>query len=523
MVERKKYLYSNDILVSSGKGGNGCVSFRREALVPKGGPDGGDGGKGGSVFIAGSRKLETIMDFKYKRVFRARNGQDGSSNNKTGASGSDLTIKVPIGTEIWHEGKLLFDVMDESPKLIAKGGRGGFGNLHFATPDLQTPYIATEGDAGQELLLDLVLKHLADVGVIGMPNAGKSTLVYKVSKAPVKIADYAFSTMEPVLGVIRRKNKTYDAYLEQRQQVAEKILALEKLLLKPEVRKSSAKLEELISEDFMEIGVSGQIYGKAEVVSSLPQEVEREFSDPVDFDVTILPDNLILATYRLDEINTNKAGESKMSFRSSVWKVDEGRYKLIFHQGFAANDEIKTKYEEAQIKIIDFRNKLIDEKKDYVEDAKEQVKVSSEGNEEASSDLDDIDDEENRKKNKNKANSHKSERLIIADLPGLLEGSHKNIGLGHRFLQHLYRCKLLLHVVDGSDPKGFDNFIAISQELELYDAMLLEKPQIVCISKADIAPVEQLILTEGRIRQAGYKTLILSANCENLIELIFGG
>jgi GTP-binding protein len=193
------------IWVKAGDGGNGCMSFRREKFIPKGGPDGGDGGKGGSVYFHAVENLDTLMDFAGKHHWRAQNGQGGSGNNKHGANGQDLIIKVPPGTLIYDaELELpLKDLNEIGMKVcICRGGRGGKGNKAFATSTNQTPRYAEPGKKGQERNLRLELKLIADVGIVGLPNAGKSTLIARCSAARPKIADYPFTTLEPVLGIV---------------------------------------------------------------------------------------------------------------------------------------------------------------------------------------------------------------------------------------------------------------------------------------------------------------------------------
>jgi GTP-binding protein len=193
------------IWVKAGDGGNGCMSFRREKFIPKGGPDGGNGGKGGSVYFQAVENLDTLMDFAGKHHWRAQNGQGGSGNNKHGANGQDLIIKVPPGTLIYDtELELpLKDLNEIGMKVcICRGGRGGKGNKAFATSTNQTPRYAEPGKKGQERNLRLELKLIADIGIVGMPNAGKSTLISRCSAARPKIADYPFTTLEPVLGIV---------------------------------------------------------------------------------------------------------------------------------------------------------------------------------------------------------------------------------------------------------------------------------------------------------------------------------
>ena len=193
------------IYVKAGDGGNGCVSFRREKFIPKGGPNGGDGGKGGSVYFHAVENLDTLMDFASKHHWRAQDGRHGSGSNRHGADGQDLVIRVPPGTLIYDDdlGLLLKDLDQVGLKArVCLGGRGGKGNKAFATAVNQAPKYAEPGKKGQERNIRLELKLIADVGLVGMPNTGKSTLISRCSAARPKIADYPFTTLEPVLGIV---------------------------------------------------------------------------------------------------------------------------------------------------------------------------------------------------------------------------------------------------------------------------------------------------------------------------------
>ena len=303
------------ITIKAGKGGDGAVSFRREKYVAAGGPDGGDGGRGGNVLFVADPNLSTLMDFRYKRKYVAQNGENGRGANSYGKSGEDLTIRVPRGTLIKdaETGGLIADISGDEPVVVAKGGRGGLGNRHFATPTRQIPRFAKPGLPGEELTVQLELKLIADVGLIGFPNVGKSTTLSRISAARPKIANYHFTTLSPVLGVVR-------------------------------------------------VG-------------------------------------------------------------------DEASF-------------------------------------------------------------------------------------VAADIPGLIEGASEGIGLGHDFLRHVERCRLLLHVVDvsgceGRDPK--EDFEKINRELEQFSPVLAQRPQIVLGNKCDIATEEQVAAFEEFVRAQGYDFLPVSA------------
>lgn len=310
------------ITIKAGDGGDGRVSFRREKFVPKGGPDGGDGGRGGSVWFQTDKDLNTLKPFQFQKNFSAQDGEAGGKNKRHGADGSDLVIKVPIGTVVNNE----LDLDKAGQKVcLAKGGKGGKGNWQFRSPILTTPRIAEAGSKGEAKQLNLELKLLADVGLIGLPNSGKSTLLSVLTKAKPKIADYPFTTLEPNLGVM------------------------------------------------------------------------------------------------------------------------EG--------------------------------------------------------------------------------SHPS-GLVIADIPGLIEGASGGKGLGIEFLRHIERCKILVHLVDGSkllsykNYNFYDDYLVIRNELSQYSTSLIEKPEIVVLNKIDVLNKQQIKAAMTTLKKTKKKVIAISAaSHENLEEL----
>jgi GTP-binding protein len=298
-----RFLDQAKVYIRSGDGGAGCVSFRREKFIEFGGPDGGDGGRGGDVIVECAKGLNTLIDFRYQQHFKAKVGVHGMGKNRAGGRGADAVLKVPLGTQVFDENgeALLADMKFEGERVcVARGGNGGFGNAHFTTSTNRAPRRANPGEAGQERTLILRLKLIADAGLVGLPNAGKSTLLASVSAAKPKIADYPFTTLHPGLGVAR---------------------------------------------------VDG-----------------RDF--------------------------------------------------------------------------------------------------------------------------------------VLADIPGLIEGAHEGLGLGDRFLGHIERCRVLLHLVDATGANAGANYRTIRRELVAYGAGLAEKAEIVALSKVDAVDSETLRKQKDRLRRA---------------------
>ncbi len=205
-----KFLDQAKIYIKAGNGGSGSASFRREKFIEYGGPDGGDGGDGGSIILESERNLNTLIDFRYRQHFKAENGDPGSKKNKTGSGGKNLVIKVPVGTQIYEEDNntLIYDLTKNKEKfIIASGGKGGLGNTRFKSSTNRSPRKKTDGKKGEEFWIWLQLKVIADVGIIGLPNAGKSSFLSKCTRAKPKIASYPFTTINPNLGVLSIKDK----------------------------------------------------------------------------------------------------------------------------------------------------------------------------------------------------------------------------------------------------------------------------------------------------------------------------
>jgi len=321
-----KFLDQAKINIASGKGGRGCVSFRREKYIEFGGPNGGNGGKGGDVIFITDPNLNTLIDFRYQQHFKAKKGEDGKGKNQTGASGEDLIIKVPPGTEIYNEEKtvLLADLIKKDQRVtLANGGKGGLGNTNFKSSTNQAPRRFTHGGGLEEKYLWLSLKLFADVGIIGKPNVGKSTLLSTISKATPKIADYPFTTLHPILGVLRQFDK----------------------------------------------------------------------------------------------------------------------------------------------------------------------------------------------------------ELILADIPGLIKGAHEGKGLGDQFLAHIERCKVLLHILDGSDDNILDNYFTVHNELKKYGKNLIGKDELIAISKVDLIENKREKISKLIQKKIGLNPLIFSSfskdGLENLTTALF--
>ena len=301
-----KFLDQAKIYIKAGNGGSGASSFRREKFVEFGGPDGGDGGAGGSIIFESERNLNTLIDFRYKQHFKAENGKPGSKKNKTGAGGKNLILKIPVGTQIYEEDNntLIYDFTKNKEKfVVASGGKGGVGNTKFKSSTNRAPRKKTSGETGEEFWIWLQLKVIADVGIIGLPNAGKSSLLKKFTRAKPKIANYPFTTINPNLGVLSINHKEIVmADIPGLIEGSHKGVGLgDKFLRHIERCKTLVHLIDISEENIMENYL----------------KVRNELSK---YDKNILNKKEIIIFNKLDLIDKNKKNEITKNFKKQVKK-----------------------------------------------------------------------------------------------------------------------------------------------------------------------------------------------------------
>jgi len=353
-----KFVDKAKIFVQSGNGGNGCVSFRRERSVPEGGPDGGDGGDGGDVIFIVDGSKETLVDFSQAVHFKAEYGQNGGSAKCYGKCGEDLVIHIPLGTQIWDENReiLFFDAVEVGQKFVlCNGGKGGVGNVKFANSVNQAPKIAVRGQEGQQMWVWLILKLFADIGYVGFPNAGKSSLLKVLTGSQTKIANYPFTTLNPELGTLWLKNSDF-------------------------------------SEEIGEI----------------------DFTDDLEVD--------------------EHTKSAKMAACARFGNDFDSEKKVNC-------DEQKNLHTVKKLQTSDQAN-------------------------------------------------FSGKRILMADLPGIIQGAHENKGLGLEFLGHIERCYGILHLIDVSNCNCADALQSMLFEIENFLPALLEKPQIVALNKVDLVDEE---------------------------------
>lgn len=333
------------INIASGRGGNGASSFRREKYIPYGGPDGGDGGRGGDVIFKCVKNLNTLIDFRYQQHFKAQSGQNGQGRNKNGKSGENLIIKVPFATQIFNlEGDLLVDMIDEGQEfVIAKGGKGGLGNINFKSSTNQAPKYAQKGQEGQEMWVKLELKLLSDAGLLGLPNAGKSTFLSSTTRAKPKIGAYPFTTLKPQLGVV---------YIDNNEFVLADI---------PGLIKNASQGKGLGDRFLKHIERCGVLLhlidGTEENIVQNYQIIRQELKDYVDD----LSDKFeVIAINKIDSLTEEEVLEKKLQLQNYLDKIG-AKNKKIFTISAVAKQGIEDVSRELYENILRFRNEQIEE------------------------------------------------------------------------------------------------------------------------------------------------------------------
>jgi len=328
------------ILVSSGKGGNGCVAFRREKFIPRGGPSGGDGGKGGDVIFVCANDLNTLVDFRFQQHFEADDGRNGQGSNCHGSNGKDLVLKLPIGTQVFDEGtgQLLVDMIEEGQTvMIAKGGNGGFGNSRFKSSINQAPKKALPGFDAEELELRLQLKLISDAGLVGLPNAGKSTFLAATTRAKPKIANYPFTTLKPQLGVV---------YIDDKDSKKEFVLADIPGLIE------DASLGKGLGDKFLKhVERCGVIL---HLIDASSEDVVRDYKiirkELESYDISLKDKPEIVALNKIDLLS-----EEEIKEKTKILKKAVGKNKKVFAISGVAQIGLKPVLREIYENILLFR------------------------------------------------------------------------------------------------------------------------------------------------------------------------
>ncbi|MES2677658.1 MAG: GTPase ObgE [Pseudomonadota bacterium] len=330
------------VFVSSGKGGNGCVAFRREKFIPRGGPSGGDGGKGGDVIFVCANDLNTLVDFRFQQHFEAEDGRNGQGSNCHGSNGKDLVLKLPIGTQVFDEGTgtLLVDMVEEGQTvMIAKGGNGGFGNSRFKSSINQAPKKALPGFAAEELELRLQLKLISDAGLVGLPNAGKSTFLAATTRAKPKIANYPFTTLKPQLGVV---------YIDDKEEKKEFVLADIPGLIE------DASLGKGLGDKFLKhVERCGVIL---HLIDASSEDIVRDYKiirkELETYDASLKTKPEIIALNKIDLLS-----EEEIKEKTKILKKAVGKNKKVFAISGVAQIGLKPVLREIYENILAYRKK----------------------------------------------------------------------------------------------------------------------------------------------------------------------
>lgn len=334
-----QFLDEVKIYLKAGNGGNGSTSFRREKYIPRGGPDGGDGGRGGSIILKCIKDLNTLIDFRYTQHFKAQNGVNGQGRNKNGRSGQDLILRVPVGTQVLNEdeSEVIYDLtIDGEEFVIAKGGRGGLGNVNFKSSTNQAPKYAQKGEAGEELWSHLKLKLLCDAGLLGMPNAGKSTFLSATTRAKVKMADYPFTTLRPQLGVV---------YIDDTEFVLSDI---------PGLIKGASQGKGLGDRFLKHVERCGVLLHLVDIAAEDVIENYQTIRNEIGgYSPELLEKFEVIALNKSDILDEMEVREKLAKFKQYL--KEQGRKEKVFVISTATNDGLKEVLRELVVKIDQYR------------------------------------------------------------------------------------------------------------------------------------------------------------------------